>query len=136
MEVSSRQVCEDVFLLMEHVKRSLYRVGEAHKLTPPQISALYCLTRGQTTMGAVASKLHCDASNVTGIIDRLVSQKLVVRAESEQDRRTKNLELTEGGKRVVEEVWVGLTDNLGCSRLTSAERQSLHALFVKLIQTV
>jgi DNA-binding MarR family transcriptional regulator len=136
MEISSRQICEDIFLLMDHVKRCFHRVGDAHKLTPPQISALYCITRGNTTMGAVANKLHCDASNVTGIIDRLVSQGFVIRSESAQDRRTKVLELTDQGVLVVDELWAGLTENLGCNQLKAGERQSLHELLLKLMQTV
>lgn len=136
MEISPRQVCEDVFALMEHVKYAVFRVADAHKLTPPQISALYTIDRGYKTMGAVASKLHCDASNVTGIIDRLVSQKLVVRSESEHDRRAKILELTEHGNKVVQEIWKSLPEKLGCGHLTASERRALHDLLGKLIQTV
>lgn len=132
MEISPKQVCEDVLALMEQTKRTIFRIAESHKLTPPQIGALHCIVRGCTSMSDVAQKLHCDASNVTGIIDRLVAQKLVVRAENEQDRRAKILQLTAQGQQIVDEIMQALPEQIGCTKLTAEERQSLHMMLVKL----
>jgi len=48
-------------------------------------------------MSALAERLFCDASNVTGIADRLESRGLVERRSAEGDRRVKALTLTTDG---------------------------------------
>ena len=53
-------------------------------------------------MSALARALHCDNSNVTGIVDRLEVRGLVARRSAEHDRRVKMLELTERGAIVRE----------------------------------
>lgn len=52
------------------------------------------------TMSEIAAVLHCDPSNVTGIVDGLEERGLVVRAPSERDRRVKLIALTREGRRV------------------------------------
>ncbi len=51
-------------------------------------------------MRALANTLSCDASNVTGLVDRLEERGLVVRRPSAQDRRVKELQLTPAGSRL------------------------------------
>src|SRR2546427_11029424 len=51
-------------------------------------------------MGRIAEALACDASNVTGLIDRLESRGLVRRQPSADDRRGQVLELTPAGGRL------------------------------------
>jgi DNA-binding MarR family transcriptional regulator len=48
-------------------------------------------------MSSLAERLLCDASNVTGIADRLESRGLVERKSAEGDRRVKALTLTLAG---------------------------------------
>jgi DNA-binding MarR family transcriptional regulator len=48
-------------------------------------------------MSSLADRLFCDASNVTGIADRLESRGLVERRSAEGDRRVKALTLTPAG---------------------------------------
>jgi DNA-binding MarR family transcriptional regulator len=51
-------------------------------------------------MGRLACALGCDASNVTGIVDRLEKRGLIERRASERDRRVKVLVVTAEGARV------------------------------------
>ena len=51
-------------------------------------------------MGQLAETLACDASNVTGLVDRLESRGLVRRQSSSADRRLKVLDLTPAGVRL------------------------------------
>ena len=51
-------------------------------------------------MGQVAQTLACDASNVTGLVNRLESRGLVRRPASAEDRRVKVLDLTPAGARL------------------------------------
>src|SRR3954469_10697040 len=55
-------------------------------------------------MSALAERLFCDASNVTGIADRLETRGLVRRQSSEGDRRVKALTITPGGVKLREKV--------------------------------
>jgi DNA-binding MarR family transcriptional regulator len=68
-------------------------------LSPMQAHALRLLEKPRA-MSELAEVLWCDASNVTGIIDRLEARGLVERHPSPQDRRVKRLSLTEEGERV------------------------------------
>jgi DNA-binding MarR family transcriptional regulator len=73
----------------------------AHKLgvTAPLLGALRFLEQPQT-MGRMAELLHCDPSNVTGIVDALEERNLAGRKSSAGDRRVKVVELTAAGKRL------------------------------------
>ncbi len=73
----------------------------AHKLgvTPSLLGALRFLEQPHT-MGRMAELLHCDPSNVTGIVDALEDRRLAERKPSAADRRVKVVELTVAGKRL------------------------------------
>src|SRR6266571_663211 len=55
-------------------------------------------------MSALAERLFCDASNVTGIADRLETRGLVRRQSAEGDRRVKALTITRAGMKLREQV--------------------------------
>src|SRR5687767_4716177 len=68
------------------------------ELSPAQVHVLHLIEPGQPLpMGRVAETLSCDASNVTGLVDRLESRGLVRRRPSPDDRRVKVLDLTPAG---------------------------------------
>jgi DNA-binding MarR family transcriptional regulator len=77
----------------------------AHELglAPQQAGALRALAE-PVPMGDLAAALHCDSSNVTGIVDRLEERGLVRREAAEGDRRVKMLVLTEDGERLRREI--------------------------------
>jgi DNA-binding MarR family transcriptional regulator len=69
-------------------------------LTPLHAGALRMLAlNGPTPMRALAGMLHCDASNVTGIVDRLERRGLAARQSDPADRRVKLVQLTPQGVR-------------------------------------
>ncbi|HUS26036.1 MAG TPA: MarR family transcriptional regulator [Nevskiaceae bacterium] len=132
METTSKQVCEDLLALLKRLKVNMAALAEEHDLTAMQLHALYALLQGEVTMGRVAGTLHCDASNVTGIVDRLVTQQLITRTESAQDRRTKVLQLTPKGQQVIDDITAKLPVCLGCTKLNATERNTLHTTIAKL----
>ena len=70
-------------------------------LAPMQAMAMQQLQPGTPLpMSALADALHCDNSNVTGIVDRLEAAGLVERRPGESDRRVKTLVVTERGEQV------------------------------------
>lgn len=134
MQSSPQQVCEDLVALVKYVKSAMVLLAEKYELTHTQLYVLDSIQHGHiVTMGSVASNLHCDASNITGIIDRLVAQGLVTRRESDQDRRAKLLQLTAKGRKTIERITAELPAQLGCDRLSPAERKALHKLIGQLV---
>jgi DNA-binding MarR family transcriptional regulator len=68
-----------------------------------QSQALMAL-EDEMPMSALAGVLHCDNSNVTGIVDRLEAAGLAERRAHPTDRRVKAVALTELGHTVREQV--------------------------------
>lgn len=80
-------------------------------LTPPQATALRLLDPERSVlMKDLAERLACDASTLTGIVDRLESRGLVERRSDGRDRRVKVLALTAKGKSVREQALERMTD--------------------------
>jgi len=76
-------------------------VAAEFELSPMQAHVLRLLEPGQPLpMRALAGKLCCDPSNVTGIVDRLEERGLLERRPAPGDRRVKMLALTEEGAAV------------------------------------
>jgi DNA-binding MarR family transcriptional regulator len=70
-------------------------------LSMQQSMALTTLRPGQPLpMSALAEAMHCDNSNVTGIVDRLEAAGLAERRPGERDRRVKTIVLTPRGEQV------------------------------------
>lgn len=133
MKSDQNILCEDLLLLMRCVKHGLFTLAESRGLTQVQLFALHSIeTHGHLAMGQMASAMFCDASNVTGIIDRLVAQGLVLRKESERDRRTKMLELTDKGKETIESIKAALPAQLGCGMLSDQEQKDFHTIIRKI----
>jgi DNA-binding MarR family transcriptional regulator len=55
-------------------------------------------------MSALADVLVCDASNVTGIVDKLESRGLIARQSADHDRRIKMLAVTAKGRTLREQL--------------------------------
>ncbi|HSX28259.1 MAG TPA: MarR family transcriptional regulator [Candidatus Saccharimonadales bacterium] len=133
MEISTQQVAQDLFQLLDRVKICALSLAEAQGLTRVQLFALYSISlHGELAMRQAADVLHCDASNVTGIVDRLVNQQLITREENVRDRRTKNLRLTDKGTQIVHTLQEALPAKLNCEKLSAEERQTLHRITEKL----
>jgi MarR family transcriptional regulator, organic hydroperoxide resistance regulator len=71
------------------------------ELSHMQAAALKQIQPGSPLpMSALADALACDASNVTGIVDRLEARGLIERRGADHDRRVKTLTVTEKGADV------------------------------------
>src|SRR4051794_3397537 len=67
--------------------------GEEFELSPVQCHVLHLIEPERPLpMSRLAATLSCDASNVTGLVDRLESRGLVRRQPSPGDRRVKVLQ--------------------------------------------
>jgi DNA-binding MarR family transcriptional regulator len=76
-------------------------IASEFDLAPGQLGALKSLDPDRPLpMSELADTLHCDASNVTGIVDRLEARGYVERQPADYDRRVKLLAVTPEGARV------------------------------------
>ncbi|MET9904445.1 MarR family transcriptional regulator [Streptomyces sp. NPDC006446] len=101
----------------------------SENLTASQGKTLNVLRRGPASMSSLATTLTCDASNMTGIIDRLEKRDLVRREPRPSDRRVKDVVLTAEGERVIDVIRGKMhTTQAGLNRLDEQERDTLYAL--------
>jgi DNA-binding MarR family transcriptional regulator len=96
---------EDAWALMGRLfwqlRPRMMRFAGELGLSPPQLFALKTLDADNPVpMSALAAALHCDNSNVTGLVDGLEAQGLVERRPGEHDRRVRMLVVTERGVEV------------------------------------
>jgi MarR family transcriptional regulator, organic hydroperoxide resistance regulator len=104
MRRASPHVCDAWQLLMRFFfdqHANLPSLAAELELSPAQCHVLRLIEPGRPVpMGQLAGTLACDASNVTGLVDRLESRGLVRRRPSAADRRVKVLDLTPTGSRL------------------------------------
>lgn len=121
--------------LLESTRARIPAVAAELELSTAQCEVLRRLPpRRPLTMGELARSLACDASNVTGLVDRLESRGLVERRASRRDRRVKVIALTREGGHVRARLVARLSrppDPI--SRLSDADRERLTAILRKVI---
>lgn len=90
--------------MLENRRRFLHAVAELG-LSPPQAFALRHMDPDRpVTMSELADVLFCDASNVTGLVDRLEARGIVERRADERDRRVKTVVFTPEGLELRERI--------------------------------
>src|SRR6202521_694468 len=104
MKRASPHACDAWQLLIKFFftqRANLPPLAAELQLSPAQCHVLRLIKPGRPIpMGQLAETLACDASNVTGLVDRLESRGLVRRRPSAEDRRVKVLYLTPDGSRL------------------------------------
>ena len=82
-------------------RASLPALAAELELSPAQCHLLNLIEPDRPMpMGELAGAMSCDASNVTGLVDRLESRGLLQRSPSAEDRRVKVLSLTPRGAHI------------------------------------
>ena len=112
-EVETRSAAAEAWALMLDLlgsHRATFAAAAAeHGLTPQQAWALRRLDPDQPIpMSDLAGILGCDASNVTGIVDRLEARGLLERRPHPGDRRVKNVAVTGTGETVRAELLLAM----------------------------
>jgi MarR family transcriptional regulator, organic hydroperoxide resistance regulator len=109
--------------------------GAEFDLSPTQCHVLHLIEpRRPLPMSRLADTLSCDASNVTGLVDRLESRGLVRRQPSPRDRRVKVLYLTPAGARLRAQMLRQMTGrSLPLSRLSLDQRRALVKILEALV---
>jgi MarR family transcriptional regulator, organic hydroperoxide resistance regulator len=109
--------------------------GEEFELSPVQCHVLHLIEpQRPLPMGRLAETLGCDASNVTGLVDRLETRGLVQRRPSAEDRRVKVIQLTATGSRLRAQLLKRITDACRLSRLSANDQRSLVRILETLVE--
>jgi DNA-binding MarR family transcriptional regulator len=121
--------------LLWESKARFASVSQQIDISPPQFHALRLLEPGsEIPMRALAESLFCDASNVTGIVDRLEARGLIERRSAEHDRRVKMLALTPEGEVFRERMLETLfTAPPSLHTLSKAEQRQLRDLMRRVL---
>jgi len=91
-------------LLKEFVRRQADELSKG-KITLPQFLILQFLQRdGESKMTSLAQFMHVTTANMTGIVDRLVRDRYVIRIYDPKDRRIIKIKLTAGGNELVKKI--------------------------------
>jgi len=130
-----------LWLLWEFVsaiKPKFIRIAEQHGITLQQLHLLGTLDKETPTpMSKLAAGLACDASNVTGLVDRLSNTGFVKRVDCETDRRIKMVLLTEEGFRMQKLIKDDFFESCHSTiedTLTPAELEHFRAALTKLLK--
>ena len=125
-----------IFSLLQSQKAWVAERLAEFELTPQSAHAMTILsTLGQATMSELAYCLYCDASNATGLVDRLERRGLVAREPSQQDRRAKVVRLTPEGarlnKRVDRFTWAQAPPAI--AKLSAADQRALREILERAV---
>lgn len=117
------------FEMQARLEAHFTELAAQYGLSAMQAKVLLQLATDGATMRTLAGQLQYDASNLTGVVDRLEAMGAVRRQPHPEDRRVKRVELTDEGRRLREAFWVRLTNRSGpLGRLNTAELTRLRAL--------
>jgi len=117
-------------------KHNLTDVAESYGLTVMQLYTLCLLEAGKSIpMNSLSSTLSCDASNVTGIVDRLLHQDYIKREENPKDRREKMITLSLKGTKICEKIAQAFEkDGLeSLQSLTREDKNTLSTILKKIV---
>jgi DNA-binding MarR family transcriptional regulator len=139
MKSTTSQACEAWQLLVKFFftqRADLPTLASEFELSAAQCHVLHLIEPNQAIpMGRLAEALACDASNVTGLVDRLESRGLVRRHQSVEDRRVKVLELTPAGIRLRSTVLERMTKPPeSLARLSVDEQRALVKILKRLLE--
>jgi MarR family transcriptional regulator, organic hydroperoxide resistance regulator len=118
------------------IKKELRDKLTENDITWPQYHALYHIGEEGTPANELAKELNCNASNMTGLIDRMIENRWVYREHSAEDRRVWLVKLTDEGKelrsRLIPIHLRNIEDRM--SVLNEEELSTLKALLEKLVK--
>jgi DNA-binding MarR family transcriptional regulator len=114
---------------MDHTKQDIREVGDEQGLSIAQLDVVRrLLANGPTRMSRLADGMNCEASNLTGLVDRLESRRLVERRPDPDDRRVRVLALTPAGDELALGTWAAVARRCPLNHLPPAKRAILDDL--------
>ena len=95
------QVFEAIVYLYTESRRLTKELARRAQLTGPQLTVVKILESiGDLSLSELSDKIRAQNSTVTGIIDRMERDGIVLRRRSDEDRRVIHIALTAKGKKL------------------------------------
>jgi len=137
MSKDNKTISWQLLQLMFQNKHRIYDIAEKYELTTMQSAALTMLKPDEPqAMRALSDYFMCDASTVTGLVDRMEARQLITRSNHPTDRRVKLLALTDEGLKIKESIMnetLRNEDERLKKILTDDERNVLQNLLTRLL---
>jgi DNA-binding MarR family transcriptional regulator len=132
-------ILEAAVYLYTESRRVTKEVARRAELTGPQLTVLKMLEGvGDLSLSELSERIRAQNSTVTGIIDRMEREGLVIRARSTEDRRVVHIRLTDKGAKIAREIAVEpmeiFRNALEC--LSASEMRDLLRILTKVAQRV
>jgi MarR family 2-MHQ and catechol resistance regulon transcriptional repressor len=137
IEIDSLKLIEMISKTTDIVQEIFDNFYKKFELSKTQFSALYLIYLSQEegiALSVLSEKLSVTRSNITSLVDRMVSRGLIERTSSEVDRRSIKAVITREGKEILEKV---LPNNSVFSSeilnfLTKKEKERFYELLLKI----
>lgn len=129
---------EDFYLSLTefliHAKSQIVALSYEFGLSVMQALTLLLIGDDPRPMNSLCKLFHCDASNITGIIDGLEQKQLIARAAHPHDRRVRVIKLLPAGRKLRQTLAHRLAENSNelFYGLNSAELNQLVRLIHKI----
>ena len=140
LEDRARRLTDHLQTVMEEAENAdKNTTAVREKLTWQEVRVLRAVGRQECCpMSGLADMICLSLSSATGLIDRLVSKKLVKRDRSSEDRRVVQVELTEQGRELNEEAMAGPVEFARgmLKGLNADEQDALVSLFGKISERI
>ncbi|MGX2993325.1 MarR family winged helix-turn-helix transcriptional regulator [Streptomyces sp. JNUCC 64] len=130
--IAERELCCLVNRLAQRISDHVREHAVTLGLTTAQATALREMT-GPMTMRELASRMGCEPSNATFVIDKLENQGLVERRAHPTDRRAKHLVLTTAGSASRERLLGLLVQDSPLAGLDSEQQRVLRSLLERAV---
>jgi DNA-binding MarR family transcriptional regulator len=119
------QILEAILYLYTESRRLTKELARSVDLTGPQLTVLKMLEGlGDLSLSELSERIRAQNSTVTGIIDRMEREGLVVRTRSTEDRRVVKIKLTDKGSKIARaiavepmEIFRGALDGLSANEM-------------------
>jgi DNA-binding MarR family transcriptional regulator len=131
-EAFNAMIC--VYALLQDKMNEYFK---PYKLTPVQFNALMLIRHAGGVKGIsqndISHHLIASPSNITRLVDRLIKDGYAKRTSSPEDRRVKLIEITDQGKKILDQVFHGYGEMIQQSAylLERKEVEQLAALLLK-----
>jgi len=134
----AKNIAEQITWLVPKLLRGLRAgfIGFPQVTTSQVVTLMSIYEKNTIRVGNLSKEMHVSPPTITGVVDRLVRGGYLRRTHDKQDRRAVNVELTNKGKRLVENFlseinkrWYGIL-----RRLTEEERENYLRILKRIVE--
>ncbi|MFC1658537.1 MarR family winged helix-turn-helix transcriptional regulator [Candidatus Omnitrophota bacterium] len=136
----ARVIAQEISKLLPKLLRGLRAgfVAAPQVTTSQMVTLMRIYEKKNTRVGILSKEMHVSAPTITGVVDRLLRSGYLRRIPDKQDRRAVNVELTDKGRRLAENLfseinqrWYKILKNL-----TDEERENYLRILRRIVEVL